>query len=42
MQPKLAVAPTIELSDEQLEIVGQINDLPSEHPNQTFERLRCS
>jgi hypothetical protein len=39
MQPKLAVAPTVELSQEQLEIIGQINDLAYEHPNQTFEQL---
>jgi hypothetical protein len=39
MQPKLAVAPTVELSEEQLEIIGQINDLAYEHPDQTFEEL---
>ena len=38
MQPKLAVSP-IELSDEQLEIIGQMNDLAYEHPNETFEQL---
>jgi hypothetical protein len=36
MQPKLA---TVELSEEQLEIIGQINDLAYEHPDQTFEQL---
>jgi hypothetical protein len=40
MQPKLAPsAPSVELSDEQLEVIGQINDLAYEHPNQTFEEL---
>jgi hypothetical protein len=39
MQPKLAVAPAVELSEEQLEIVGQINDLAYENPDQTFEQL---
>jgi hypothetical protein len=39
MQPKLAVAPVVELSDEQLEIIGQINDLAYEHPNETFDQL---
>jgi hypothetical protein len=42
MQPKLALAPTapsVELSEEQLEIVGQINDLAYEHPKETFEQL---
>jgi hypothetical protein len=39
MQPKLAVAPTVELCDEQLEIIGQINDLAYEHSGQTFEQL---
>jgi hypothetical protein len=39
MQPKLAVAPTVELSEEQLEIIGQINDLAYERPQETFEQL---
>jgi hypothetical protein len=42
MQPQLALAPvttTIELSEEQLEVIGQINDLAYEHPNLTFEQL---
>jgi hypothetical protein len=39
MQPKLAVSPAVELSEEQLEVIGQINDLAYEHPNLTFEQL---
>jgi hypothetical protein len=41
MQPKLAVAsaPVVELSDEQLEIIGQINDLAYEHPDESFDQL---
>jgi hypothetical protein len=39
MQPKLAVAPAVELSEEQLEIIGQINDLAYEHPEQSFYEL---
>jgi hypothetical protein len=43
MQPKLAVepatTPVIELSDEQLELVGQINDLAFENLDKTFEQL---
>jgi hypothetical protein len=29
----------VELSDEQLEVIGQINDLAYEHPNLAFEQL---
>jgi hypothetical protein len=39
MQPKLAVAPAVQLSEEQLEIIGQINDLAYEHPSETFDQL---
>jgi hypothetical protein len=43
MQPKLAIAPTApttaELSEEQLEIIGQFNDLAYEHPNRSFYEL---
>jgi hypothetical protein len=39
MQPKLAVAPIVELSEEQLEVIGQMNDLAYEHPDETFEQL---
>jgi hypothetical protein len=41
MQPKLALAsaPSVELSEEQIEVIGQINDLAYEHPNETFDQL---
>jgi hypothetical protein len=41
MQPKLALAsaPCVELTDEQIEVIGQINDLAYEHPNETLEQL---
>jgi hypothetical protein len=41
MQPKLALAtaPSVEFSDEQLEVIGQINDLACEHPDESFEQL---
>jgi hypothetical protein len=34
-----AITPAVELSDEQTEIVGQINDLAYEHPDKTFAEL---
>jgi hypothetical protein len=41
MQPKLALAPApvVELSEEQIEVIGQINDLAYEHPNESFDQL---
>jgi hypothetical protein len=36
MQHKLALAPTVELSEAQLEIIGQINDLAYEQPQSNF------
>jgi|HubBroStandDraft_2_1064218.scaffolds.fasta_scaffold48379_4 hypothetical protein len=43
MQPKLAVEPAIEsvieLSEDQLELVGQMNDLAYENQDKTFEEL---
>jgi hypothetical protein len=40
MQPKLApIAPVVEFSEEQLELIGQINDLAYEHPHETFDQL---
>jgi hypothetical protein len=39
LAPAPAVSPTVELSDEQLEIIGQMNDLAYEHPNETFDQL---
>jgi hypothetical protein len=41
MQPKLALAsaPSVELSEEQIEVIGQINDLAYEHPNESFDQI---
>jgi hypothetical protein len=43
MQPKLAVepaiTPAIELCEEQLELVGKMNDLAFENLDKTFEQL---
>lgn len=39
MELKAAVAPAVELSEEQLEIIGQMNDLAHENPDKTFEQL---